>query len=148
MKKIIATLALSGAFMLTSAAPPGVVTVPSTYDASETVARLTDAAKAKNLLVFATINFARDAATIGLSMNDAQLLIVGNPRGGTPAMQAVPLAALDLPLKILVWSDANSKVWVSYNAPEYLQGRYGLSDELAKPLSGIGPLVAGALKPD
>lgn len=134
--------------MLTSAAPPGVVTVPSTYDASETVARLTDAAKAKNLLVFATINFARDAATIGLSMNDAQLLIVGNPRGGTPAMQAVPLAALDLPLKILVWSDANSKVWVSYNAPEYLQGRYGLSDELAKPLSGIGPLVAGALKPD
>lgn len=134
--------------MLTSAAPPGVVTVPSAYPAAATLARLSDAAKANNLLLFAVIDFSRDAAKAGLSMHDAQLLIVGNPKGGTPVMQAAPLAALDLPLKILVWSDAGGKVWVSYNAPDYLQNRYGLSDELARPLAGIGALVSGALRPD
>lgn len=134
--------------MLTSAAPPGIVTVASAYPAAETLTRLSDAARSKNLLVFATINFSRDAANAGLSMNDAQLLIVGNPKGGTPIMQAQPLAALDLPLKILVWTDANAKAWVSYNAPEYLQDRYGLSDDLTKPLATIAPLVNGALRPD
>lgn len=147
MKKTIATLVLSGAAIVTSAAPPGVITVPSTYPVSETTTRLTDAAKAKKLMVFAMIDFARDAANAGLSMNDSRLLVVGNPKGGTPVMQAVPLAALDLPLKILVWSDADGKVWVSYNAPEYLKDRYGIPDELAKPLGAVRELVNGALQP-
>jgi uncharacterized protein (DUF302 family) len=132
--------------MLTSAAPEGIVTVQSTHSVSDTLARLANAAKAKSLTIFATINFARDAADAGLSMQDSQLIIVGNPKGGTPAMRAVPLAALDLPLKILVWADADGKVWVSYNAPEYLQKRYGLSDDLSKPLSAIGTLVNSALQ--
>ena len=147
MKIFIAALIFSGASMSISAAPNGVVTLASSYPVSETVTRLGDAARAKNLLVFATINFAADAAKAGLSMNDSQLLIVGNPKGGTPVMQAVPLAALDLPLKILVWGDAKGQVWVSYNAPEYLKTRHGIPDELAAPLAGIGALVNGALAP-
>lgn len=134
--------------MSTIAAPSDIVTLASSYSQSETVTRLTNTAKAKKLIVFAAINFAQDAANVGLSLSETQLLIVGNPTGGTPAIQAVPLTALDLPLKILIWTDANSKVWVSYNAPGYLKERYGLSDELAKPLSGIGTLISGALTSD
>lgn len=134
--------------MSTIAAPSDVVTLASSYSQSETVTRLTNTAKAKKLIVFAAINFAQDAANVGLSLSETQLLIVGNPTGGTPAIQAVPLTALDLPLKILIWTDANSKVWVSYNAPGYLKERYGLTDELAKPLSGIGTLIGEALKSD
>jgi uncharacterized protein (DUF302 family) len=118
MKNIVLALIFSGNSMYTSAAPPGVVTVPSTYTASDTLARLTDAAWAKKPQVFATINFACDAANAGLSMHDSQLLIVGNHKSGAPVIQVVLLAALDLPLKILVRTDANGKVWVSYNALE------------------------------
>lgn len=129
-----------------NAAPPDIVTVASAYGAPETVLRLTNMAKAKSLTVFATINFSQDASSAGLSMRNTQLIILGNPKSGTPVMQAAPLAALDLPLKILVWNDADDKVWVSYNAPDYLKKRHGLSDELAAPLSGIGALVSAALK--
>lgn len=148
MKRFIPALLLFGASMVTTAAPPGVMTVPSAYPVAESIARLSAAAREKNLVIFATIDFSRDAADAGLPLHPSRLLIVGNPKAGTPVMQAAPLAALDLPLKILIWSDTNGKVWASYNAPAYLQDRYGLSNELARPLAGIGDLIRGALQPD
>lgn len=148
MGKFISALILYWTVMLTSAEPLGIDTAASTFSMSETVLRLTEAAKSKKMLIFANINFSQDAAKVGLSMNDSQLLIVGNPKGGTPAMQAVPLAALDLPLKILVWKDGNGKVWVSYNTPAYLRNRYGLTEEVARPLSSIVELVNSALHPE
>jgi uncharacterized protein (DUF302 family) len=129
------------------ATPPGVVTVPSIYPVADTTALLADAATARGLTIFATIDFSGDAAAAGLSMHDARLLIVGNPKGGTPAMVACPLAALDLPLKLLVWADARGDVRVGYNAPGYLQDRYGLSDDLARPLGIVRELVSDALRP-
>jgi uncharacterized protein (DUF302 family) len=79
-------------------------------------------------------------------MRPTQLLIFGNPKGGTPLMVAAPRLAIDLPLKALAWEDADGKVWLSYNSPEYLQERHGFSAELTKNIAGIGALIQKAVE--
>ena len=79
-------------------------------------------------------------------MPPTKLLIFGNPRGGTPIMIAAPEAALDLPLKVLVWQDAAGSVRLSYNDPEYLKRRFSLGDALMQPISSLGALVDQALR--
>ena len=123
----------------------GIVTVASHHSVQETVTRFESSIKAKQLTLFAHIDFSSDAQREGLAMQPSQLLVFGNPRAGTPLMQAVPTAALDLPLKVLVWEDTEKHVWVSYNSAEYLQQRHGLPDELAKPLAGVAALVSAAV---
>jgi uncharacterized protein (DUF302 family) len=73
------------------------------------------------------------------------MLIFGNPKAGTPLMVASPSVAIDLPLKALVWEDADGKIWVSYNKPDYLKMRHGLSDKLLQNISGIGALIEKAI---
>jgi len=119
----------------------GIIHVPSKYSVPETIRRLDGLAKSKGLTVFAHIDFSGDAARVGLRMRPAQLLIFGNPKSGTPVMVASPSSALDLPLKALAWEDAQGKVWLSYNAPEYLKERHGLRDDLLKNISGVGVLI-------
>jgi uncharacterized protein (DUF302 family) len=70
-------------------------------------------------------------------MNPARLLIFGNPKAGTPLMVAAPTVAVDFPLKVLVSTDKNGKVWVSYNSPEYLRDRHGIPGDLLKNISGV-----------
>jgi uncharacterized protein (DUF302 family) len=77
-------------------------------------------------------------------MRPTKLLIFGNPKGGTPLMVAAPSTAIDLPLKILVWEDANGKTWVSYNSPAYLQARHGFPADLEKNIAGVESLAAKA----
>jgi uncharacterized protein (DUF302 family) len=72
------------------------------------------------------------------------LIVFGNPRAGTPLMQAVPTAALDLPLKVLVWQDGDGRAWFSYNATSYVQARHGLPAELMKPVDAVAALVQAA----
>jgi uncharacterized protein (DUF302 family) len=79
-------------------------------------------------------------------MPATKLLIFGNPKGGTPVMVAAPSVAIDLPLKALVAEDAEGKVWVSYNSPEYLQQRHGVPEELIKNIAVVGALVAKAVE--
>jgi len=122
----------------------GMASIASRYSVAETAQRIADLAQARNMLVFARIDFAADARRAGLAMNDSQLVIFGNPKGGTPVMQAQPSAALDLPLKALAWRDASGAVWVSYNAPSYIAARHSINPELAKPLEGIVGLVRDA----
>ena len=98
----------------------------------------------QGLTVFARINFSGDAEKVGLKMHPAQLLIFGNPKAGTPLMIASPTIAIDFPLKALAWEDADGKVWLTYNAPEYLKERHGLPEQLLKNISGIGELVKKA----
>ena len=121
-----------------------VVSVSSQHSVAETVARLRGLIAAKGMLEFALIDFHADAARAGLAMRSAQLLVFGNPRGGTPIMQANPTAALDLPLKVLVWQQEDGTVWISYNAPTYMQSRHHLPDALMGPLNGIALLVKEA----
>jgi uncharacterized protein (DUF302 family) len=107
---------------------------------SETVARLESLAEAKGLKVFAVIDHSGEAKKAGLELRDTKVVIFGSPQAGTPVMQTVPLAALDLPLKVLVWSD-EGQTKVTYTAPAALAGRYGLSEELSARLAGIDALT-------
>jgi len=127
--------------MSTHATDNGIISVQSHHTVAETADKLEALLKSKSILVFARLDFAADAQNAGLTLQPSQLLIFGNPSAGTPLMQAIPTAALDLPLKVLVWEDADKKVWLSYNAVAYLQTRHHASDELMKPLTGVAALV-------
>lgn len=123
----------------------GLITHPSPYTVPETLDRLEAILRTKNITVFARVDHSGEAAKAGLTMPPTQLLIFGNPKGGTPIMVAAPLAAIDLPLKALAWQDADGKVWISINDPHYLQGRYALSDDLLKPINGTEALILQAI---
>jgi len=120
--------------------PEGILTKDSPRTVPETVERLVGIAEARGMKVFVVVDHSGEAERVGLALRDTKLVIFGNPKGGTPAMVAAPLAALDLPLKVLVWDDGG-RTKVSYTAPEALAARYGLSDERAAPLAGIEALT-------
>ena len=108
----------------------GIVNIPSNHSVDETVNRLMNILRAKEITFFALIDHSGEAAKVGMKMPPTKLLIFGNPKGGTPLMLAAPSIVLDLPLKILVSEDAHGKVWLSYNSPEYLKERHGLPSNL------------------
>jgi uncharacterized protein (DUF302 family) len=118
----------------------GIVTKLSPMSVSETVARLTDLVAAGGLKLFAIIDHSGEAQASGLELRDTKLVIFGSPQAGTPVMEAAPLAALDLPLKVLVWDDQR-QTKLSYTAPAALAARHGLSDDLAGRLAGIDALT-------
>jgi uncharacterized protein (DUF302 family) len=130
--------------MSTQAAENGIVTLPAHRSVEEAADRLASLIEAKQIVLFARIDFAADAQRAGLAMNPSQLLVFGNPRAGTPLMQAVPTAALDLPLKVLVWQDDDGHVWFSYTATSYLQARHGAPADLMKAIDGVVALVQAA----
>ena len=115
----------------------GLTTRPSCFAPSETMDRLEQAVTAKGMTVFARIDHAAGAATVGLLLRPTEVLIFGNARGGTPLMQSVQTIGIDLPLKALVWLDASGQTWLSYNDPAFLAQRHGLGDETG--------LVVGAM---
>ena len=107
-----------------------------------TVEKVKSILQAKNVRLFTVVDHSGEARNAGMNMPDTKLLIFGNPAGGTPAMLAAPTLALDLPLKILVWEDAERQVWVSYNSVEYLRERHKVPPELAEKLALIKGLAA------
>lgn len=123
----------------------GVITKPSPYSVPETIHRLTAILEGRGIKIFARIDHSGEAEKAGLKMPPAQLLIFGNPKGGTGVMLAAPLSAIDLPLKALAWADAEGKVSLSYNDPNYLKQRFGLTEEGVKPIAGIGALIEEAI---
>jgi uncharacterized protein (DUF302 family)/uncharacterized membrane protein YidH (DUF202 family) len=125
-------------------ADSGIVMVPSHRSVDETVDTIQGMLKAKGVKLFALIDHSGEAKAAGLEMRPTKLLIFGNPKGGTPLMIASPSIAIDLPLKLLVSEDANGKVWISYNAPAYLQARHGLPKELVGVLAGPEAFAKGA----
>jgi uncharacterized protein (DUF302 family) len=122
----------------------GVVTIPSNHSVDETVDRLTNILRSKQVTLFALIDHSGEAAKVGMKMPATKLLIFGNPKGGTPLMLAAPSIALDLPLKILVAEDTQGKVWISYNSPEYLKERHGLPPDLLPNIAVEATLAAKA----
>ena len=102
----------------------------------DTVSRLKEVLKSKGIKLFAVIDHSGEAEAAGLELRDTKVVIFGNPVAGTPVMAAAPLAALDLPLKVLVWADGDLTK-VSYAEPAELAARYGLTDELAGRLAAI-----------
>ena len=117
-----------------------VITKPSYLSVNETVAKLTGMIGVKEMKLFAVIDQAAEARQVGLSLRETVLVIFGSPAAGTPVMAASPLSALDLPLKVLVWSD-DGQTKVSYYAPAALAARHHLGPELAGNLAGINGLT-------
>lgn len=124
MRKIILTFALLLSGLNAWAGPEGLVSKPSRHSVPDTVDRLVTVLQSKGMTVFARIDHAAEAEKVGLKMRPTQLLIFGNPKGGTPLMVAAPTSAIDLPLKALAWQDADGKVWLAYNSPAYLKERH------------------------
>lgn len=123
----------------------GIVDLQSLHSVDQTVARIEQILRDKGVTLFAVVDHSGEAAKVGLDMRPTKLLIFGNPRAGTPVMVAAPSAAIDLPLKILVWEDAGGKTWVSYNSPEYLQQRHGIPAELLQNLAAAAAIASAAI---
>jgi uncharacterized protein (DUF302 family) len=122
----------------------GVLRVASHHSVSQTLDRLEDILREKGIKVFLRIDQSEEAKAVGLELAATQLLIFGNPKGGTSIMVAAPEAGVELPLKALAWQDSEGKVWVSYNDPESLKRRFGIGDELIQAISGIKLLIEKA----
>ncbi|MBV9802504.1 MAG: DUF302 domain-containing protein [Solirubrobacterales bacterium] len=112
----------------------------SPVSVAETVARLSKLVTDRGLKLFGVIDHSGEAHAVGLELRDTKVLIFGNPRAGTPVMQAAPQAALDLPLKVLVWDDGG-QTKLTYTAPAALAARYEVPAELAGPLAGPDALT-------
>jgi uncharacterized protein (DUF302 family) len=117
-----------------------ITTKVSPRSVSETVARLVEMVEARGMKVFAIIDQAAEARNAGLELRPTTLVLFGNPIAGTKVMEAAPLVALDLPLKVLVWADGQQTM-VTYLAPDALGRRYHLSTDLTSNLAGIDPLT-------
>jgi uncharacterized protein (DUF302 family) len=123
-------------------AAEGLIAVKSAYNAKDTMMRVEDTVKQRGLTVFARIDHAAGAAKIGKTLRPTELIIFGNPQGGTPLMECAQSAGIDLPLKALVWEDSAGQVWVGYNDPAYLAKRHEAAqcpvvENLSKALGGI-----------
>ncbi len=123
-----------------------ITTKVSPRSVTDTVSRLTGILSAKGMKVFAVIDQSAEASQVGMRLRETTLVMFGNPAAGTPVMTAAPLAALDLPLKVLVWDDAG-QTKVSYVAPAALGARYQLSADLMAKLAGIDPLTDALIAP-
>src|SRR6266699_5701305 len=123
----------------------GIIDARSQHSVEQMVERLTAVLHAKGVTLFALVDHSAEAAKVGMNMPPTKLLIFGNPKAGTPLMLAAPSVAIDLPLKILVWEDAQGKVWLSYNSPAYLQQRHGLPEDLLANIAVVQALVSKAV---
>src|SRR5882724_4158708 len=122
----------------------GLIDIRSSHSVDETVEKLKGILQAKGVTLFALVDHSGEAEKAGMKMRPTKLLIFGNPKAGTPVMLAAPSSAIDLPLKILIWEDAERKVWVTYNSPVYLQERHSLPPELLQNIGVVETLAAKA----
>ena len=129
---------------MVASANKGIVDKPSNHSVDQTVERLKNILQSKGIMLFALVDHSGEAQKVGLKMPPTKLLIFGNPKAGTPLMLAAPGIAIDLPLKILIWEDAQGKAWVSYNSPAYLQERHGLPPELLQNIAVVEALATKA----
>jgi uncharacterized protein (DUF302 family)/uncharacterized membrane protein YidH (DUF202 family) len=124
----------------------GIITVDSHHSVDQTVERLEALLQAKGIKLFTVVDHSGEAQKVGMQMRPTKLLILGNPKAGTPLMLASPTIAIDLPLKLLVWEEAGGRTRISYNDPAYLQERHGLPQELVQNIAAAGILAAEGAK--
>jgi uncharacterized protein (DUF302 family) len=129
---------------MSGAAENGIVRIASQHSVDDTVKKLEGILQAKGVKLFAVVDHSGEAEKAGLKMPNTKLLIFGSPKAGTPLMLASPSVALDLPLKILIAEDGEGKVWVSYNAADYLQRRHNLPANLLPNIAVIEVLAANS----
>lgn len=123
----------------------GLVTLRSAHDVAATLARLTSALDAKGVTIFARIDHAAGAQSAGLALRPTTLMVFGNPAAGTPLMQQAQTAGIDLPLKALVWQDADGATYLSYDDPAWIAARHGLGPQLGSQTQRVVEGLAAAL---
>jgi uncharacterized protein (DUF302 family) len=124
----------------------GIIDKPSNHSVDETVDRAKNFLQSKGITLFALIDHSGEANKVGMKMPPTKLLLFGNPKAGTPLMLAAPSSAIDLPLKLLIWEDAEGKVWVSYNSPAYLRERHNLPMSLLPNIAVVETLATELAK--
>jgi uncharacterized protein (DUF302 family) len=147
-RNLLAALCLVGT-QITVAAADGLVVLKSPHSAQVTMNRLEAIVKERGLTVFARVDHAGGAAKVGKSIRPTELLIFGNPQGGTPFIECAQTVGIDLPLKALVWEDALAQVWLGYNDTAYLARRHEVAAcaAAANLAKAIGGLAAAAVAP-
>ena len=141
-RSLLFVLSLLLGFSSVAFSADGLITLKSPFTAKETMNRFEENAKQRGLIVFARIDHAAGAAKVGKMLRPTEVLIFGNPQGGTPLMECAQSAGIDLPLKALVWEDAQGQVWLGYNDPAFVAQRHGAAQcpavgGLSKALSGL-----------
>ncbi len=145
MKQIILGSALCMAAAAASA--DDIMKVEATGTVPETMDKLVSAVEGAGATVFARVDHAAGAESVEMELKPAQVLIFGNPKLGTPVMQEDPLAGLYLPMKVLVYEDAEGKVWLAYDEPEEMFDELSVDDdsETIKAMAGaLGKLTGAA----
>jgi uncharacterized protein (DUF302 family) len=120
----------------------GLIILPSAHDPDRTVARLIEAVEARGIPVLADIDHGKAAVDAGLDLRPTRLIIFGNAKAGTPLMQDAQTAAIDLPLKALVWRDADGATWLGYNAPDWIAQRHAIGTGLDQTITLLGRTLA------
>jgi len=148
--KVLLSLAASIAVLI---CPPawaadGLIAVTSPHSAKQTMDRLESIAKERGMMIFARVDHAAGAAKIGQTLRPTEVLIFGNPKGGTPFMECAQSVGIDLPMKALVWQDAAGQVWLGYNDPAFVAQRHGAAqcpvvENLRKALTGLTEATVG-----
>jgi len=129
MKKVKVACVMAAMFCSTALrAADGMITVKSVHSVKDTINKFESTAKERKLMIFARVDHAAGAQKIGKTLRPTELLIFGNPQGGTPLMECAQSVGIDLPLKALAWEDASGQVWLGYNDPQYLALRHGAKD--------------------
>jgi uncharacterized protein (DUF302 family) len=124
----------------------GVITKPSSKSVAQTIDALRGVITDRDFTVFNVIDHSRVAERAGVQMPDSKLVMFGKPTVGAAVMLAAPLAALDIPLKVLVWEDRNGAVSLSYNSPEFLAERHHLEGQLRAPFDAVESIVEELLR--
>jgi uncharacterized protein (DUF302 family) len=131
-------------FMNTNAAVDGLRILPTQHSVADVLGRVQSIARSRGLMIFAQIDFSGDAQRSGLTLRPTGLVILGSPKAGTPLIDATPTVAIDLPLKILAWQDADGHTWVAYNDAAYIQARHRFPLELQKNIAAVAALAEAA----
>lgn len=128
-------------------AKKGLITLQSNHSVKDTADKLVSVIESKGMTIFARVDHQKNAARVDLALRPTEVIMFGNPKAGTPLMQCAQTVAIDLPQKILISEDANNKVWLSYNNPEYLKTRHHIQgcdtaiDNISKALDGVSKIT-------
>jgi uncharacterized protein (DUF302 family) len=126
--------------------PDGLAIYPSSHSPKETMDRLVAAVTSRGITVLARIGHTEAAAKVGMTLRPTEVIIFGNPRAGTPLMQARQTMGIDLPLKALIWQDEEGKTWLAYNEPRWLATRHGAEAEAERVLAAMAETLAAVAK--
>jgi len=127
MRQILYTITALILLATLAYADNGIISVKSSHEVKATADRLENTLKQKGMTVFARIDHAAGAQKVGQKLRPTELIVFGNPKVGTPLMQCRQSTAIDLPQKALIWEDQEGTVWYSYNDPNYLVERHGIT---------------------